>query len=69
MSEGMEFHENTPLALRFVESNQEPCECVYCESEMQPGKVVAAFFKADKLIGPVCEMCLHTFAELPFVLK
>ena len=63
------FHESVPLRLRFVESNEETTECVYCRAEMQPGRVVAAFFKADKLIGPVCDMCLHTFAELPFDLK
>jgi len=58
-----------PLGLRFVESNEEPCECVYCKGEMEPGKVVAAFFKKDVCIGPVCDGCVHMFSELPFELK
>ncbi len=64
-----EFHEEIPLRLRFVEANAEEAECVYCQGPVKPSRVVAAFFKGDTLIGPVCDGCIHTFSELPFDMK
>ncbi len=59
------FYQSEPLKIRFIETSGDgEIDCSLCGTSFQPGKVCAAFFKSDVLIGPICDMCIHHISSL-----